>query len=69
MRYQSVLRVIPLMIPRRDTLARWNQFDPVPAENELCLAYDKAKFKIGDGVHTWKELPWFKGSKIDPWNK
>ena len=43
---------------RRDTAARWQQFNPILLEGELGFVTDNLKqFKIGDGVHNWKELP------------
>lgn len=43
---------------RRDTLERWNSFNPTLAEGELGLVLGKAnQYKIGDGVHAWKDLP------------
>lgn len=43
---------------RRDTAARWAQFNPVLLEGEVgYVTDDPNQYKIGDGVHTWNELP------------
>lgn len=43
---------------RRDTKARWEQFNPVLEEGELGLETDTKQFKIGDGVNTFTNLPY-----------
>ena len=46
---------------RRDTKARWEQFNPVLLEGEVGYVLDDVnRYKIGDGVHTWNQLP-FRG--------
>ena len=43
---------------RRDTLERWEQYNPVLAEGELGLVLGEAnQYKVGDGVHAWNDLP------------
>lgn len=43
---------------RRDTAARWAQYNPVLLEGEVgYVTDDPNQYKIGDGVHTWNELP------------
>lgn len=43
---------------RRDTAARWSQFNPILLEGEVgYVTDDPNQYKIGDGVHTWNELP------------
>ena len=43
---------------RRDTAARWSQFNPILLEGEIGYVIDSYnQYKIGDGVHTWNELP------------
>ena len=42
---------------RRGKLKEWEDTNPVPAEGEPCFADDENILKIGDGIHTWKELP------------
>lgn len=45
---------------RRDTAARWKEINPILLEGELGLESDTLNAKIGDGVHTWKELDYAK---------
>ena len=46
---------------RRDTAARWAQYNPILLEGEVGYVTDNPnQYKIGDGVHTWNELP-FRG--------
>lgn len=46
---------------RRDTAARWSEYNPILLEGEIGIVTDNPnQYKIGDGVHTWKELP-FRG--------
>ena len=43
---------------RRDTAERWATFNPVLLEGEIGFVLDNPnQYKIGDGVHTWNELP------------
>jgi hypothetical protein len=52
---------IPIQF-RRGTAAEWAASNPVLFEGELGLLLtddpDNQTTKIGDGVHTWSELPW-----------
>ncbi len=42
---------------RRDTAARWQQYNPVLMEGEIGYISDsRNQYKIGDGIHTWNEL-------------
>lgn len=46
---------------RRDTLANWNSVNPILLEGEIGYVLDDPNLhKIGDGVHTWNQLP-FRG--------
>ena len=46
---------------RRDTEARWSQFNPVLLEGEMGIVSDNPnKYKIGDGETAWNDLP-FRG--------
>lgn len=46
---------------RRDTAARWLQYNPILLEGEVGYVTDNPnQYKIGDGVHTWNDLP-FRG--------
>lgn len=43
---------------RRDTAARWAQYNPILLEGEVgYVTDDPNQYKIGDGVHAWNELP------------
>lgn len=42
---------------RNDTSAKWTEVNPVLAKGEIGIAIDLNKFKIGDGVKKWSELP------------
>nr|DAP15220.1 MAG TPA: hyaluronidase [Caudoviricetes sp.] len=43
---------------RRDAAARWAQYNPILLEGEVgYVTDDPNQYKIGDGVHTWNELP------------
>lgn len=42
---------------RRDTKARWEQFNPILLEGETGYVLDDPNlYKIGDGIHHWNEL-------------
>lgn len=47
---------------RRDTAAKWTQYNPILLEGELGLETDTGKMKLGDGVNTWSALPYMKVS-------
>lgn len=43
---------------RRDTAARWSQYNPILLEGEIGYVTDNPnQYKIGDGVHKWNDLP------------
>lgn len=43
---------------RRDTAARWSQFNPILLEGEVGYVTDNPnQYKIGDGVRAWNDLP------------
>lgn len=43
---------------RRDTAARWAQFNPILLEGEIGYVLDNPnQYKIGDGVNAWNDLP------------
>jgi hypothetical protein len=42
---------------RRDTKERWESYNPVLAEGEIGFVIgDENLYKVGDGVHKWKDL-------------
>lgn len=43
---------------RRDTAARWVQYNPILLEGEVGYVLDNPnQYKIGDGIHAWNDLP------------
>lgn len=53
---------------RRDTLERWAEYNPTLAEGEIGFVLgSKNQYKVGDGVHTWNDLPLkgFNGNIVD----
>ena len=42
---------------RQDTQANWDISSDIPSKGEPCYVLDNGIFKIGDGEHTFKELP------------
>lgn len=44
---------------RRDILANWQANNPVLQAGEMGFATDVGRFKIGDGVSYWNDLPYF----------
>lgn len=47
------------MQQRRDTAANWTDEDPVLASGEIGVETGTWRFKVGDGVSSWTELPYF----------
>jgi hypothetical protein len=47
---------------RRDTASNWTSQDPTLAGGEIGLESNTNKIKLGNGVSTWTELPYFYGS-------
>ena len=43
---------------RRDTKARWEQFNPLLREGEIAVETDTWLYKIGDGIRPWLQLPY-----------
>ena len=43
---------------RRDTAARWTQFNPILLEGEVGYELDTDQYKVGDGVNAWNSLPY-----------
>lgn len=43
---------------RRDTATNWTTNNPIPASGEPCFETDTGKFKIGDGVIAYNDLPY-----------
>ena len=52
---------------RRDTATNWTANNPTPASGEPCYETDTGRFKIGDGVTTYNNLP-YQGESSTPTN-
>lgn len=52
-------------IIRRDTAESWAEIDPVLDELEPALDTTNDIMKLGDGVHTWKELPEYRRDGVE----
>ena len=44
---------------RNDIEANWKLYNPVLLQGEIAYSLDVENFKIGDGVQTWEELPYY----------
>lgn len=52
---------------RGDTLANWLAFNPILNERELVIETDTRRFKIGDGLTSYSNLPYAgSNSEYDP---
>jgi hypothetical protein len=47
------------MQQRRGTFSQWDTADPILNIGEIGYESDNNKFKIGDGINHWKQLPYF----------
>lgn len=43
---------------RRDTKARWAEYNPILLEGEPGYELDTDQYKLGDGEHAWNDLPY-----------
>ena len=43
---------------RRDTASAWQNVNPTLAQGELAYETDTGRFKIGDGITAWNDLPY-----------
>ena len=50
---------------RRDTSSNWTFVNPILAEGEIGLETDTNKFKFGNGIDNWIDIPYF-GGETDP---
>lgn len=51
---------------RNDTAAHWTTNNPVLGKGEMGVEIDTAKFKFGDGVTPWNQLPYGHSADIPP---
>lgn len=49
---------------RRDVEANWNSINPILAAAELGVNTDNGRMKLGDGTHTWSELPYLSDDNV-----
>ncbi len=43
---------------RRSLSGEWTAGNPVLAQGELAIELDTSRFKIGDGIEAWNDLPY-----------
>lgn len=43
---------------RRGNASQWTTQNPILAQGELAVELDTSKFKIGDGIKYWNQLPY-----------
>lgn len=51
---------------RSDSLENWQETNPILLKGEFCVVTngsESEKVKIGDGITSWNELPWWNGPK------
>ena len=53
---------------RGGTFEAMSQANPLLARREIAVEIDSGKIKVGDGVHSWNELPYAGGSMEFPDN-
>ena len=49
---------------KRGSAERWAEVNPILAQGEPGFVLDENRFKIGDGVTPWNELPYIGESNI-----
>lgn len=54
---------------RNDIAANWSAINPKLSKGELGIEIDTNLIKIGDGVKTWSELPYFTGDLTNYYTK
>jgi len=48
---------------RRGSAQQWFEANPILAEGELAVELDTDKFKIGNGITYWNDLPYSSGTR------
>lgn len=43
---------------RRDTAVNWYAYNPILLEGEVAYDLDGDQYKVGDGEHAWRDLPY-----------
>ena len=54
---------------RNDVAVNWTSVNPKLSKGEMGIEIDTNLIKIGDGVKTWSELPYFKGDLTNYYTK
>ena len=49
---------------RRDRSNSWATINPILAQGEIGYELDTNRFKIGDGLHSWRDLDYFASSSL-----
>ena len=49
---------------KRGTAARWTELNPILQAGEPGFVIDENRFKIGDGVIAWNDLPYIGESEV-----
>ena len=47
------------IIIRNDISTNWANANPTPSKAEICIETDTNKYKVGDGVTNWANLPYY----------
>ena len=47
------------IIIRNDISTNWANANPTPSKAEICIETDTNKYKVGDGVTAWANLPYY----------
>ncbi len=53
---ENIVRIFSRIQHKRGTAAEWTAANPILASAEIGVETDTLRFKIGDGVHAWKNL-------------
>ena len=46
------------LVHRKDLSTKWSSVNPILLDGEMGIEKDTRKFKIGDGVTSWNDLPY-----------
>ena len=61
----GVLKPSGVIQLRGGTATALAQVNPKPERRELMVEVDTGKIKVGDGIHTWNELPYSGGGTTE----
>ena len=54
------------IVLRQDTAANWTKYNPLLLNGEFGFEEDTDKLKLGDGVHKWRDLPYWTPGPTGP---